>query len=193
MTPERGATAPPVAAPFRAPSLARRMACFFYEATLLFGVTLIPAVLGTVFFAQTGQHHPLQSETALRAFALVVYAIYFVGCWSVRGQTLAMQTWHIRLVAATGGWVGQWRALARFVACCVAWFAPATLIAALLGLAPFPTLGAVVLGIVVYALLALAAPGRQFWHDLVCGTRLVDTRGEKPAPVSPQPARPRPR
>ncbi|MCE9661253.1 MAG: RDD family protein [Burkholderiales bacterium] len=184
MTPDRGATAPPVAAPARTPSLARRMACFVYEAMLLFGVALIPAVLGTLFFAQTGQRHPLQSETALRAFALVVYGIYFVGCWSVRGQTLAMQTWHIRVVAATGGRVGQWRALARYVACCVAWFAPASLLAALLGLGPWQGLGAVVLGIAFYALLALAAPGRQFWHDLVCGTRLVDTRSV-PSSVKP--------
>ena len=55
-------------------------------------------------------------------------------------------------------------------------------VAVALHLGPWPTLGAVVLGIVVYALLALAAPGRQFWHDSACGTRLVDTRGE-PAPV----------
>jgi uncharacterized RDD family membrane protein YckC len=43
---------------------------------------------------------------------------------------------------------------------------------------PWPTLSAVALGIVGYALLALVAPGRQFWHDLACGTRLVDTRDE---------------
>ena len=30
--------------------------------------------------------------------------------------------------------------------------------------------------------LALAAPGRQFWHDVVCGTRLTDIRAE-PAPA----------
>ena len=31
-------------------------------------------------------------------------------------------------------------------------------------------------GIVGYALLALAEPDRQFWHDRVCATRLIDTR-----------------
>jgi uncharacterized RDD family membrane protein YckC len=138
-------------------------------------------VLGTLFFAQTGQGHPLQSESVVRAFALALYGIYFVGCWSVRGQTLAMQTWHIRVVAADGARLGQARALARYVACCIAWFAPAMLVAALLQLRPWPTLAAVALGIAFYALLALAAPGRQFWHDIVCGTRLVDTRAE-PAP-----------
>ena len=29
---------------------------------------------------------------------------------------------------------------------------------------------------------ALAAPGGQFWHDIICGTRLVDTLDE-PAPA----------
>ena len=169
---------PPVSRPGATPSLARRMICFVYEATLLFGIALIPALIGTLFFAQTGQGHPAQGENVVRAFALVVYGIYFVGCWSVRGQTLAMQTWRIRVVAADGGRLGQARALARYVACCIAWFAPALAVAALLDLGPWPTLAAVALGIVLYAVLALAAPGRQFWHDVVCGTRLVDTRGE---------------
>ena len=180
MTPPGGAEPGVVALP--TPSLLRRMTCFVYEATLMFGIALVPALLGTVFFAQTGQSHPLQSEGVVRAFALVVYGIYFVGCWSVRGQTLAMQTWRIRVVTAEGARVGQARALARYVACCIAWFAPATLVAALLQLRPWPTLAAVVLGIALYALLALAAPGGQFWHDIVCGTRLVDTRAE-PAPA----------
>ena len=180
MTPE--GTAPPAVRVGPAPSLARRMICFVYEATLLFGIALVPAVIGTLFFAQTGQGHPLQSETVVRAFALVVYGIYFVGCWSIRGQTLAMQTWRIRVVAADGSRLSQVRALARYVACCIAWFAPATLVAAALHLKPWPTLAAIVLGILLYALLALAAPGRQFWHDVVCGTRLTDIRAE-PAPA----------
>jgi uncharacterized RDD family membrane protein YckC len=182
MTPPGGVV--PAGAALPTPSLLRRMTCFVYEATLLFGIALVPAVLGTVFLAQTGQSHPLQSEGVVRSFALVLYGIYFVGCWSVRGQTLAMQTWRIRLVTAGGSRVGQARALARYVACCIAWFAPAMGVAALLELKPWPTLAAAVLGIVFYALLALAAPGRQFWHDIVCGTRLVDTRGE-PAPARP--------
>ena len=167
----------------RAPSLARRMACFVYEALLLFGVALSPAIIGTVVFARTGPSQPMQSEIALRAFALLVYGVYFVGFWSSRGQTLAMQTWHIRVVDAAGERLTKARALARYAACCIAWFVPAALIAALAHLPPWPTLGAVALGIVGYALLALAASGGQFWHDILCGTRLVDTRGEK-LPVS---------
>lgn len=156
------------------PSLARRMACFLYEATLLFGVALIPGILGTVFFAQTGQRHPLQSDTALRLYALVLYGLYFVWLWSTRGQTLAMQTWRIRLVTASGAPLSQSRALARYVACCCVWFGPATLIASLLHWPPARSLAAVAAGIVGWALLARLEPERQFWHDRLCGTRLVN-------------------
>jgi uncharacterized RDD family membrane protein YckC len=171
------------------PSLARRMACFIYEATLLFGLALIPGALGALFVAQTGQRHPLQSETALRLFALVLYGLYFVWLWSTRGQTLAMQTWRIRVVRADGTPLSQARALGRYLACCIAWFAPATLLASWLALPPWPSLAAIAAGIVVYALSALAAPGRQFWHDLLCRTRLVDVRSSPGAPA----VRPRPR
>ena len=118
MTPAIGAEATQGTASIRTPSLLRRMTCFVYEAVLLFGVALVPAVVGTLFFAQTAQRHPLQSESVLRAFALVVYGIYFVGFWSARGQTLAMQTWRIRLEMAGGGLLSQRRALGRYAACC---------------------------------------------------------------------------
>ena len=167
------------------PSLARRMACFCYEAMLLFGLALIPGILGALFVAQTGHRHPLQSDTALRIYALVLYGAYFVWFWSKRGQTLAMQTWRIRVVTAAGAPLSQGRALARYIACCVAWFAPPTALAAALHWPPLTSLAAVAIWFVVYALLALAAPGRQFWHDRLCRTRLVDA-GE-PVRVRPRP------
>ena len=168
------------AAPKTAP-LGRRMAAFVYEALLLFGLGLIPGALGAIFFAQTGQRNPLQGETALQVFALVFYGIYFVWFWSARGQTLAMQTWRIRLQAADGRPPSQGRALSRYTACCALWFALPALAAGAAHLRPLASLGLVGAWIVFYALLALAEPERQFWHDRLCGTRLVDARGEPAA------------
>lgn len=159
----------------RTPSLGRRMAAFVYEGLLLFGIGLVPGAIGALFYALTGQHHPLQSATALRVITLALYAVYFTWFWSARGQTLAMQTWRIRVVTADGRPLSQSRALARFVGAC-AWFAPAAILAHLNGWSGWPTLGAVAVGVVAYALLALLQPQRQFWHDIVCGTRLIDDR-----------------
>ncbi|MBS0446301.1 MAG: RDD family protein [Proteobacteria bacterium] len=149
------------------------MACFVYEGLLLFGIGLIPGAIGAVFTAISGHHHPLQSDTALRVITFVIYAVYFTWFWSARGQTLAMQTWHIRVVTADGRPLSQARALLRYVAAC-AWFAPAALLALLNGWTGWEGLGAIVVGVVAYALLALLHPQRQFWHDAVCGTRLVN-------------------
>jgi uncharacterized RDD family membrane protein YckC len=163
------------AAALVAPSLARRMASFVYEALLLFGVGLIPGAIGALFVALTEQRSALQSETSLQIITLTIYAVYFTWFWSARGQTLPMQTWHIKVVTSQGEPLSQPRALARFAASC-AWAAPAVLIAHLNGWKPWPTLGAVGIGVVAYALLALLHPQRQFWHDAICGTRLVDSR-----------------
>jgi uncharacterized RDD family membrane protein YckC len=189
MTPDSGAAAPLGTGTMPAPSLARRMTCFVYESMLLFGVGLVPGVVGALFFAQTRQQHALQGEAALQLFAWLVYGVYFVWFWSARGQTLAMQTWRIGLVSVSGERLTQRRALARYLACCIAWLAPPTLVTTALRLPPWLGLGLTAAWIALYALLALAEPGRQFWHDRWCGTRLVDTRGS----TRPDWLRPRPR
>ena len=157
------------------PSLKRRMASFVYEGLLLFGIGLIPGALGALFVALTGHQHPLQSDTALRVITLMIYAVYFSWFWSARGQTLAMQTWHIRVVTDRGQPLTQARALARFVASC-AWFVPAAVLASVNHWTRWQALVAIGIGVVAYALLALAHPQRQFWHDALCGTRLIDAR-----------------
>ena len=156
------------------------MASFVYEGLLLFGIGLIPGAIGALFVALTGHRHPLQSDSALRAITFLIYAVYFTWSWSVRGQTLPMQTWHIRIVTAQGESLSQGRALARFLASC-AWFAPAAGLAALNHWTRWQALAAIAVGVVVYALLALLHPQRQFWHDALCGTRLVTSR---PAPAT---------
>ena len=151
------------------------MASFVYEGLLLFGIGLVPGALGALFVALTGHQHPLHSDAALRAITFVIYAVYFTWFWSTRGQTLPMQTWHIRVVTARGRALSQSRALTRFVASC-AWFAPAAALASINHWTRWQGLVAIGVGVIAYALLALAHPQRQFWHDALCGTRLIDAR-----------------
>jgi uncharacterized RDD family membrane protein YckC len=163
-------------AALNAPALARRMACWLYEGMLLFGVVFIA---GYLFSALTQTRHALDNRHAQQAFLFVVLGIYFTWFWH-KGQTLAMKTWHIRVVDRAGQPLTQWRAFLRYLLAWV-WFLPPLALRAWLDL---PAVEVVVLlagWIVVWALLSRLHPQRQFWHDIWAGTRLIDARSVKPA------------
>lgn len=161
-----------------APGIGRRLAAFVYEGVLLFGVVFLS---GLVYGALTQQRHALQGQTGLQIFVFGVLAAYFVTFWSRGGQTVAMRAWHIRLVTRDGGAVGPARALCRYLASWI-WFAPALLASRLAGLnSSIEIFTLLLVGIVTYALLAWAHPQRQFWHDALCGTRLVHWRAQSRA------------
>ena len=159
-----------------APGLMRRMAAFCYEGVLLFGVLMISAYL---YSSLTQMRHALHGKAGLQAFLFVILGIYFTWFWSRGGQTVAMRAWSIRVVYKTGKPLTQRRAFVRYLLSWL-WFMPALLAIGWqgqIGLAPiFGTLGA---GVVAYALLARLHPEGQFWHDAVCGTRLIDWRPAK--------------
>lgn len=162
----------PAAAPadLRAPSLRRRMASFLYEGVLLFGVVF---VAGIIYSVLSQQRHALQGRHGLIAALFVVLGVYFVWYWSGNGQTLAMQTWHIRLVDRDGQTVSRLRALTRYLASWV-WFLPSLAIAYAAGWhSTWAVFGCVLGGVIAYALLVFLHPQRQFLHDALCGTRLI--------------------
>lgn len=152
-------------------SLRRRMAAFVYEGVLLFGVVNLAGYFYATF---TQQRHAIQGRAGLQIFLLLVLAIYFVWFWSRSGQTLAMKTWRIRLVDAQGRVVGQGRALLRFALAWL-WFVPALVTTWLVGVRSSSFVYVLLLvGVIAYALLARLHPSRQFIHDRLVGTRLVD-------------------
>ncbi|HEY0821881.1 MAG TPA: RDD family protein [Rhizobacter sp.] len=156
----------------QAPSLRRRLACLLYEALLLFGVTLVSGFLGTLVMKLAGRPSSDEYHLIMQIVGVSVWAAYFVWFWTRRGQTLPMQTWGIKLVTSNGKHLGVGHALLRYAAC-AAWIAPAVLLAKLNHWSPGATMAAVGVNMVGYALLALLHPQRQFWHDVLCGTRLV--------------------
>ena len=93
-----------------APPLRRRMACWLYEGILMFGVVF---VAGYLFSALTQMRNALDHRHALQGFLFVIFGIYFIWFWS-RGHTLAMKTWHIRIVDLRGQPPSQARALLRY-------------------------------------------------------------------------------
>jgi uncharacterized RDD family membrane protein YckC len=150
-----------------APRLARRMACWLYEGMLLFGVVFLA---GYLFGTLSQTRNAMDNRHALQAFMFVVLGIYFVWFWS-KGQTLAMKTWHIRVVDAAGQPLGQGRALLRYVLSWI-WLLP-PLAAYSAGVPALTTLLLLVLWVALWALLSHAHPRRQFWHDAWAGTQLI--------------------
>ncbi len=153
------------------PSLRRRMACWLYEGMLLFGVVFLANYL---FSTLSQTRHALDHRMGQQAFMFLILGIYFTWFWH-KGQTLAMKTWHIRLVDVAGRPVGQGRALLRYVLSWV-WFLPS--LAFIWGLElPLGPGSVLIIGwVAIWVVLARFHPKKQFWHDAWAGTRLIDSR-----------------
>jgi uncharacterized RDD family membrane protein YckC len=156
------------------PSLLRRMACWLYEGILLFGVVFIA---GYLFSALSQTKNAMDNRNALQAFIFVVFGIYFGWLWS-KGQTLAMKTWRIRVVDFQGRPLTQGRAVIRYLWSWL-WLLPPLMASWLLSLsggeATVITLG----WVAVWAVLSRFHPRRQFWHDALAGTQLVNAEAVK--------------
>lgn len=160
----------PVATSAQTPSLARRFAAFLYEGVLLFGVLFFAGFLYSVL---TRQQHAMQGRAGMGLFLFIVLGLYFVSFWTRSGQTLAMKTWHLRVVDATGQPLGWGRAVFRYLLSWL-WFLPALVSVWALGLHGGGAIaGSLIAGVAGYLLIARLQPNRQFLHDAVCGTRVI--------------------
>ena len=161
------------AVPLRTPSVRRRLAAFVYEGVLLFGVVM---AAGFVWSLATQQRHALLGRHGLQALLFVVLGLYFAWFWSHGGQTVALKAWRIRLVRSDGSAVSTTRAAVRYLLAWL-WFAPALLAVWLAGLRGAGAItGVVAAGVIAFAALARLHPSRQFLHDVLCGTRLIEAR-----------------
>ncbi|MGN6388409.1 MAG: RDD family protein [Burkholderiaceae bacterium] len=155
--------------PVVAPSLKRRLSSMAYELMLLFGVVFIS---GWLFSTLLQQRHALYLRHALEAWLFAVLACYFVWFWRHGGQTLAMKTWRIRLVAVDGGALSLSRAIGRFLLGWL-WILPGLLAAWLLHAKGWMLVLIPTANVLAWASTALLDPQRQFLHDRLAGTRLI--------------------
>lgn len=162
----------------RAPALARRLAAFVYEGVLLFGVVMIA---GLLYSLVTQQRHAIEGRIGMMVYLFVVLGVYFTWFWSHGGQTVAMKAWHIRLRTADDQPVSMRRAWVRYLLAWL-WFLPASAAVYVAGLHGKAAITAAMFtGVLAYAALAWLRPDRQFWHDVVGGTRLQDHKPPLPA------------
>ncbi|MFZ4744072.1 MAG: RDD family protein [Limnohabitans sp.] len=162
------------------PPLRRRMACWLYEGMLLFGVVFIA---GYLFGTLSQTRNALHNRHGLQAFLFLVFAIYFTWFWS-KGQTLAMKTWHIRLLDAHGNNLSQARALLRFVLSWI-WLLPPLALSAVFNLPGAQAAWLVAGWVLLWAMLSRFQAQGQYWHDIWAGTRLIDVTPHKGASAPP--------
>lgn len=173
----KSAAAPPATAAALAAlpsaSLRRRAACLLYEVVVLFGVALVPGFVATL----VGAVAPVAAQPVLgQAIGFLCFGAYFVWMWVHGGQTLPMQTWRLRLVTGEGKSLTLQRAVGRYLAAWL-WVLPAILVAHAAGWTRWPALGAAAAWAGVYGAAAWWLPQRQFLHDVLCRTRLVELPG----------------
>ncbi len=145
-----------------AASIGRRLASLTYECLLLIAVLAVAWLLPHALLGMVWQRQAPAGVVWLHF--LIVPGVYFTWLHRHGGQTLAMQTWKLKLVdARTGGRVSLGQAWLRYA---LAWTS--------------------LLGCGLGFCWALVDRDRQFLHDRLAGTRVVSAF--PPTRSSPPPA-----
>lgn len=136
------------------PGLLRRLVCLLYDGLLLTAVLLVATFIFIMLF---GDATYAPERYFLQLYLYLVAAVYFHWCWLHGGQTLAMQTWRIRIVNKDTEPLSVSLALKRYV---------------------LASAGLIFFG--VGFLWALFDREGLFLHDRLLGTRLVLTQKLRP-------------
>lgn len=126
----------------------RRLASMLYESLLLLGVLALTFMVPLLILGVGTNYTP--EGGFLWAYVFVVLGGYYLWYWRRGGQTLAMQTWKLRIVNLDGKPVTTGQAALRYV---LAW----------------PSVCFLGVGLIW----ALLDRDRQFLHDRLAGTRIV--------------------
>lgn len=130
--------------------LSRRLGAILYDSLLLFSVLLFATI--PVLLITKGE--AVESGNLFyTAYLLLVCAAYFMLPWLKSGQTLAMQTWKIKLVQKTGQTITPGQALLRLILASISWLP--------LGLG---------------FLWSVIDREKLTWHDRLSGTRIIQVQ-----------------
>ncbi|MDI1309186.1 MAG: RDD family protein [Methylotenera sp.] len=94
-----------------APSFFKLGACLIYEALV---VTAISLATTAIFVLLLGEATGIK-RYLLQLFLWLSVGMYFVWCWQRKGQTLAMQTWQLKLLNQDAQSLPLKAAIARYI------------------------------------------------------------------------------
>lgn len=153
------------------PTLKRRFICLVYDVLLLTAVVML-ALFVFLFATQKLQGGHVQ-EYGRQAVLFLASGAYFIHAWTGSGHTLAMKTWRIKLVKLGHAKVPFKTALLRYVLAW-GWVFPALVVCWGFGLkSKGQVSAALAVNVILWGMTALFDRNRQFLHDRLAGTRLV--------------------
>jgi uncharacterized RDD family membrane protein YckC len=95
-----------------APSFFKLGACLIYEALVVIALLLAGTA---IFVLLLGEATVGIKRYLLQMFLWLIAGIYFIWCWQRKGQTLAMQTWQLKLVNQKAQLLSLKAAIIRYV------------------------------------------------------------------------------
>lgn len=129
------------------PKLWQRLLCLLYDFLLLFAVIFMASLVFVPLFSSID---PLYFKPFYQFYLLTIMGVYFIWFWTHGGQTLAMQTWKLRIVDSKGQSITKKQAITRYL-----------------------------LALVLYSFFFITLiwmffdRDRQFLHDRIAGTRII--------------------
>ena len=155
-----------------APPLHRRLGCLTYDAILLIAIAV---GISMVFTTVSGKARD-QDIFLFRVIYILAFGIYFSYVWNQSGQTLSMKTWHIKLVNRNSQIPSIPQTIIRYIASWL-WISPLLLYHYLVGISnKLEFITALLGGMLFYSMLSFLFSDKQYIHDKICRTLLVDTR-----------------
>jgi uncharacterized RDD family membrane protein YckC len=102
----------PAEALFESPRPFRLLASILYDGVLLIAILFVATFFFLMLFGVATEP---PKRYFLQFYLWLVAAVYFLYCWLHGGQTLAMQTWRIRLTDHRGESISWSQAVRRYV------------------------------------------------------------------------------
>ncbi len=133
------------------PGFWRRLLSMTFELLLLVAVLFIAGLIFHLMFHDTDSPF---FKIVFQLYLLSVAGIDLIWFWTHGGQTLAMQTWKLRVISADGKKISMRHAIARY----------------LFAVTSISFFGCGILW-------ALFDRDRQFLHDRLAGTRIINVEG----------------
>lgn len=155
-----------------APPLHRRLGCLAYDAMLLIAIAV---GISMVFTSLSGRARD-QDIFLFRIIYILAFGLYFSYVWSRSGQTLSMKTWNIKVVNRNSQILSIPQAMIRYIASWL-WISPLLLYYYLIGISSkFELITVLSGGMFFYSMLSFLSFDKQYIHDKICRTRLIDIR-----------------